>query len=172
MADITRRIVIAGAAATAATTAFAQSPSNPSIVGTWTLASVYRELEDGSRVTNVMGENPKGLMMFDSHGRFSHHLIRAEGAKLDCKGIENPSPENMAAALGASSYFGTYEVAASGDSVVFNIEASLIARQIGAKQKRFIKVTADTMEYWTPRIESAKGAFVRRLVWRRVRGSA
>jgi len=170
MHDISRRVLMSGAAATAATGAFAQTPSAPtaSIVGTWTLASVYRELEDGTRVHGVMGDNPKGIFFFDAHGRFSHQLIRADGARLDCKALEDAPVENRAAALGASSYFGTYELAASGDSIVFNIEASLLQRQIGAKQKRFIKITADTMEYWTPKIASAKGAFVRRLVWRRV----
>ena len=168
MPELSRRLFMTGAVASAALAAAPQAvEANSQIVGTWTLTSIYRELEDGTKVQN-MGERPQGLLFFDAHGRFSHQLMRAGGGRFDCKAIENAAPENMAAVIGVSSYFGTYEMTPEGDGVVFNIESSLIPRQIGAKQKRFIKVTADTMEYWTPKIPSAKGAFMRRLVWQRV----
>ena len=66
-----------------------------------------------------------------------------------------------------SSYFGTYLFEEAGQNIVLHIEASLFSYQIGVKQRRFIKIAGDTMEYWTPRIQSANGSFIRRLVWRR-----
>ena len=168
MPEISRRIVLAAVAGSAVTAFPNKSFSNISddVVGTWILVSIHRELEDGSKVYN-MGENPRGLFMFDAKGRFSHHLVRADGVRLDCKATEGASEENQAAALGASSYYGSYEVSSDGGSVLLKIEGSLLARQNGTQQRRFIKIMGDTMEYWTPKIPSAKGAFVRRLVWRR-----
>jgi hypothetical protein len=168
MRNISKRAFLLGTGAATASGIFAPLAiaSKETLVGTWTLVSTVRELEDGRRI-NVMGDNPKGLMTFDAGGRFSHQLMRAEGGRFDCDAIKVASDENRAAAIGISSYFGTYELAATGDSIVLNIEASALAQQIGLKQRRSIKVTGDTMEYWTPRIESAGGAFVRKLIWRR-----
>jgi len=79
------------------------------LVGTWTLVSVVTE-EDG-RKSDAYGPNAKGLLVFDSNGRYSIAFIAANLPKfVSGRRSQGTTEENNAVVAGSLAHFGTYTV--------------------------------------------------------------
>ena len=74
-----------------------QAATVPSLVGTWTLVSETAHHDDNT--TQPLGANPKGLMMFDSAGRFMMIIARPDIPKFAVNKRDAGTPEENKAVL-------------------------------------------------------------------------
>lgn len=136
-----------------------------SLVGTWTLVSFTTE-RDGNKI-DVLGPNPKGLMMLDDSGRF---LIMNRSSGLP-KFVSNnratgTPEENKAVVQRSIAYFDTYSVSEADKTIIFRLEASTFPNWDGQEQKRPFTVANDELK-WTAAAGSAGGPGY--LTWKRVK---
>ena len=115
------------------------------LVGSWTLISVTVN-RDGEKV-EPFGPNPKGVMTFDSGGRFSIIVTRSDLAKFASNNREmGTSEENKA---------------------VVHVGGGTYPNWVGTDQKRIFVITGDELKY-TNSSRSA-GAGVALVVWKRAK---
>jgi len=119
------------------------------LVGTWAFASAVNRRKDGS-LFDRWGANPKGILMFDRGGRYSHIVVGSEsrvfGVKTYCA-------------------FGNYTVDEVKKTIVTQIEGCSISRRSGTTQSReILLLTADELKYANPIPASD---FLAEVVWKR-----
>lgn len=138
----------------------------PSLVGTWTLVS--ETAHQGDKTSQPLGSNPKGLMMFDSGGRFMMIIARPDIPKFAASRRDAGTPEeNKAVLAGMLGFFGTYSVNDVDQVLTIRPEVSTFPNWNGADQKRSLTFRGDEM-IWTNRAP-AIGAEVVEVVWKRNR---
>src|ERR1700704_1619787 len=126
--------------------AFSQQQSlKDQLVGTWTLVSAYNILPDGKRL-EANGPNPKGIITFESSGRFSQQIIDPTIPKFASNNRQQASPEEFKrVAQGVIAYFGSYTVNAD-QTITVRIEYSSYPNMNGTDSKREVKLTGDELQ--------------------------
>ena len=115
------------------------------LVGTWNLVSTETVRPDGSRAP-TFGDNPKGIIVFTSDGRFIYLYSRGDLPKFASDNrTTGTADENKAVVQGSIATFGTYSV--SGNELTLKIEHSTFPNWIGADQKRTIAITGDELKW-------------------------
>jgi hypothetical protein len=113
------------------------------LVGTWLFVSSINKRKDGSTFDR-WGNNPTGVLMFDSAGNFSQIIMRSEVNLFGGKSIFS---------------FGTYKVDESSKTILTHVVGSSLSKLIGTKQRRIIKsLTASELHYVNPK--SASGTSI------------
>ena len=136
----------------ASSTAVAQIAKN--LVGAWTLISSDTVRTDGSKVP-TFGDNPKGIIIFTSDGRFIYLISRGDLPKFASNNRNTGTPEeNKAVVQGSIATFGTYSVA--GTDLMIKVENSTFPNGIGADQHRTIAITGNQLK-WTNAAGSGGG---------------
>ncbi len=144
-------------------TAQAQSAAKD-LVGTWTLVNVWAV--QGDKKSEQFGANPKGQVVFDTLGRFTMVVTRADLPKYAAGSRAKGTPdEHKATVTGSVAYFGTYKV--EGSDIIYLIEGSTYPNWVGETQKRGFKLDGDTLIY-TNTGPSQAGAATE-LAWKRVK---
>jgi hypothetical protein len=134
------------------------------LVGLWTPISVDEVRSDGSR-SPAFGPNPKGLLVFDTGGRFAYVISGSGRPKFASNNrMEGTPEENKAVSQGSLAYAGTYSV--DDKTLIFNIEASTFPNAEGVSQKRFFTLSGDELKYTNPATTTGGKA---EAVWKRVK---
>jgi len=121
--------------------------SKQQLVGTWNFVSAINTLPDGSKF-DPNGGRGTGLLMLDSGGRFSWHIIRSDIPNYASNNRLKATPEEYkAAAEGTLSYFGTYELDPSGKSITMKIASSSFPNFRGQVSKRDIALHGDDLVF-------------------------
>src|SRR5262249_17765042 len=124
------------------------------LVGVWTLISSDTVRPDGIKIP-TFGDNPKGIIVFTSDGRFIYLLSRGDLPKFSSNNRNTGSPEENSKVVQASiATFGTYSVA--GTNLMIKVEHSTFPNWIGADQKRTIAIAGDQLK-WTNAAGSGGG---------------
>src|SRR5215510_5141315 len=132
----------------------AVSQTAKDLVGAWMLISSDTVRPDGIKIP-TFGDDPKGIIIFTSDGRFIYLLSRGDLPKFASNNRNAGSPEeNKAVVQGSIATFGTYSVA--GTDLMIKVENSTFPNWIGADQKRTIAVTGDQLK-WTNATGSGGG---------------
>jgi hypothetical protein len=127
---------------------FAEEKGAGSAQGTWTLVSIYNEL-DGKK-TDVFGPNPRGSLILTPGGSFSYVLMRASLPKFASSvRLKGTVAENQAVVEGALAYFGKYSVVGNKE-ITLHVEGSTFPNWDGQDQKRLITVNGDEMKMTNP----------------------
>ena len=130
------------------------------LVGSWRLVS-YETTDDSGRRGRPYGD-AVGRISYDANGNMTGQVMRPD------RGIVQGGDARAAAAayLGYIAYFGTYEIAADGRSVVHHVQGSLNPGWVGGDQVRMLRFDGDRLILST---ETRKdGAAVRHeLTWER-----
>lgn len=144
--------------------AFAQTASD--VVGTWTLVSSVVE-RDGKK-TDQFGPGAKGMLTFDSGGRFMLTIVGADLPKFASDNRATGTPEENKAVVGRSiALFGTYAVNPADKTIVLRIDTATFPNWSGTEQKRLlVGGGADELKYITP---SASGGGTGTVTWRRAK---
>jgi hypothetical protein len=152
------------------TGALAQQKSlKEQIVGTWTVVSNYQQRQDGSR-TNNFGNNPKGMAMFDSSGRFSWMLFGDPPKKFSANDrMQGTAEENKAAVHGTVAYYGTYTIDEAKGTVTYNMERSMFPNWDGIARTASVTIMGDDFKQVSAPIPSSSGPFVPNLVFKRAK---
>jgi len=140
------------------------------IVGSWLLASVISETEDGKK-GEPFGPSPKGVMIFSGDGHFSLFQSRAEIPKIAANDRAKATPEEaLAAFASAIAYYGTYSIEEASGVMSVKLQASTFANLMAnPEQKRIITaLTASELRFDNPRTPSG---VTLRTVWKRARSA-
>jgi hypothetical protein len=128
----------------------AHAQSAKDLIGAWTIVSVDNIQPDGSRRQNF-GANPVGLLIFDSEGRYSVQLCRANRTRFASGNrLQGTAEENKDAVHGCNPHWGRYSVNESDRTITFNIEHALFTNWEGAVQKRPFTVTGNQLKWTVP----------------------
>ena len=120
--------------------------SSPSLVGSWRLESMF--LRDASgRTTPYWGDRPSGLIVYTSDGHVAAQVYDTRRPRLGVP-WESAGPEAARVAfVGLSTYFGTYSVDLSAQTVTHTIDGAMVPDWVGTKLvRRYRFLTPDRVE--------------------------
>ncbi len=137
------------------------------VQGSWILVSIYNE-QDGKK-TDVFGPNPRGSLLLNSDGRFSHILMRANLPKFASNVRQKGTvEENQAVVQGSMVYFGRYSVGSDKEQTVnLHIEGSTFPNWDGQDQKRLMTVEGDELKLVNP--APSIGGGTNYIIWKRAK---
>jgi hypothetical protein len=164
MAMITR-IMAAVMAIGAGTFGTALAQEAKDFAGTWTLVSAITE-KDGTK-SDIFGPNAKGILVFDTGGRYVIAFTSATLPKFASNNRALGTPdENKAIVGGSLAHFGTYTVNEPSKMFAFHVESATFPNWNGTDQERAFAITGDELKYTDPR---ASAGGVGTIVWKRAK---
>jgi len=111
------------------------------LIGNWRLVS-YVTTEPGGKRGTPYGD-AAGRLMYDANGNMAGQVMRPGRARVELG--EGSAQQVRAAYLGYIAYFGTYEIAADGQSVVHHVDGSLNPAWVGGDQVRAMRFDGDRL---------------------------
>jgi lipocalin-like protein len=136
------------------------------IVGTWSPVSQYVD-QDGKKL-EPFGSNPKGIVVYDSNGRFVLVLQRSSLPSFASNSrMTGTSEENKAIVQGSIAYFGRYAVNENERKINLHYDGSTYPNWDGEDQIRLVFISGDELEIISP--VSAIGGGTVHLMLRRVK---
>jgi lipocalin-like protein len=146
----------------------AQSQSAPGLLGTWRLLS-YEARDSEDRVQYPLGENVSGLLVYDSGGHMSAHVMRSDlplfAANDPARGTD---AELRAAFDGYGSYFGTYTIDHAKQTVTHHVRGAWYPNWIGHDQVRHFRFAGSRLLLSTPPLIWDGQALEYVLTWERI----
>jgi hypothetical protein len=162
---ITRIVLLAIGFILLATDGLAQGSKE--LVGAWTLVSITVN-QGGQKKIEPFGPAPKGSLIFESNGRFSITVTRADLPKFGSSSRVAGTPEENAAIVqGIIAYFGTYSVSVEDHLVTVHVEGSTFPNWVGTDQKRLFTIIGDELRYTNLNRSSGEGTAL--VVWKRAK---
>jgi Lipocalin-like domain len=135
-----------------------------SVVGRWRLASYVAHADDGS-VSNPLGPNPEGSLVYTEGGWMSAHLAAGERDDLPADVAGGSESDRAAAYSSYFAYCGTYVI--RGDTIVHHVAMSLMPNWVGTDQTRHFELNGDELLLRTPPIEVRGKTLINDFRWRR-----
>ncbi len=132
------------------------------LVGNWRLIS-YETLDEAGRRGRPYGD-AVGRLTYDAHGNMAGQVMRPDRAPVTYG--EGSAQQVRAAYLGYIAYFGTYEVAPDGCSIVHRVQGSLNPAWVGGNQLRAIRFEGDRLVLQAE-VEKGGGVVRHQLTWER-----
>jgi Lipocalin-like domain len=146
-------------------TCVAHAQTAKDLVGAWT--AVSNVAEQGGKKSEPYGSTPKGMLIFESNGRYGLVLSRTDVPKFASNSRMNGTPdENKAAVHGTIAHFGQYVVYETDKTILFKIETSTYPNFNGTEQKRGFTLVGDELTYTVP---SFSGGGTAVAVWKRAK---
>jgi len=162
-----RSVLIIGAMALGTVvpgTVLAQQGLKEQIVGTWTPVSQYVD-QDGKRL-EPFGSNPKGIVIYDTNGRFVLVLQRASLPRFASSNrMAGSAEENKAIVQGSIAYFGSYSVDEKEQKINIHYDGSTYPNWDGEDQVRLISIDGNELSMVSP-VSAVGGGLVHLLLRR------
>ena len=111
------------------------------LIGNWRLVSYVTTETDGKR-GKPYGD-AVGRLMYDDNGNMAGQVMRPDRARVELG--EGNAQQVRAAYLGYIAYFGTYEIAENGQSVVHHVDGSLNPAWVGGDQVRRMRFDGERL---------------------------
>jgi hypothetical protein len=144
-----------------------QQSQNP-LVGTWKLLSFESQSAAGE-ISHPFGEQAHGLLMYDSHGRMSVVLMRADRPAFVSGDPARGTPEEIKAAFeGFNAYSGTYNIDKKRGTVTHHVEANSFPNWVGTDQQRFFTLSGRRLTLRAPPLLVDGQTVTFTAVWERV----
>ena len=135
------------------------------LVGMWRLVS-YETIERDGRRGKPYGD-AVGRLQYDDRGNMAGQLMRPGRARVEIG--DRAAQQVRAAYLGYIAYFGTYEVAPDGASVVHHVEGALNPGWVGGDQVRALRFDGERLVLSTEILKAGQKV-THVLTWERVGG--
>ena len=140
-------ITALGLALLPATSDAQQKSLKEQVVGTWVSVSNINTAANGTK-SDLFGPNPKGLLIFESNGRFSLISVRSDLPKFGTNNrATGTAEENKAVIQGSIAYFGTYSVNEADKSFTVQVEGATFPNWMGTAQKRGLSISGDELTF-------------------------
>ena len=111
------------------------------LIGAWRLVSY--ETQDAKGRRGKPYAEAVGRLTYDEHGNMSGQVMRPDRARVE---IGKGNAQTVRAAyIGYIAYFGSYEVAADGASVVHRVEGALNPEWVGGVQVRKLRFDGERL---------------------------
>jgi len=138
------------------------------LIGTWTLLSVDNIYPDSTRV-HPYGDNPQGLLIFDTRGNYAIQILKAVRPKVASGDKNKCTPEENAVLVqGSNSHFGKYKVDEASKTITFNIEHASFPNWEATEQKRSYTYTGNEIKYVVTHTTQGGQSIVAEVAWRRL----
>jgi len=111
------------------------------LIGNWRLVSYVTTAPSGGQGTPY-GE-AVGRLMYDAIGNMAGQVMRPDRDRVELG--EGNAQQVRAAYLGYIAYFGTYDVASDGQSVVHHVQGSLNPAWVGGDQVRRMRFEGERL---------------------------
>lgn len=111
------------------------------LIGCWRLVS-YETTDSSGRRGRPYGD-AVGRIAYDEKGNMTGQVMRPDRAPVGVG--EAQAQQARAAYLGYIAYFGTYEIAADGRSVVHHVQGSLNPAWVGGDQVRQLRFDGERL---------------------------
>jgi hypothetical protein len=134
------------------------------LVGTWILVSNFTNRDDGSKV-DLLGPNPKGILMIDNDDHFSAHEMRSDLPRFGSNSRQGTEAESKAIMLGSIAYFGTYTIDEAAKTLTVHIDACSFPNWNGTDQKKSFTLSKDELT-WS---DAGLGGRPVYTIWKRAR---
>jgi hypothetical protein len=106
------------------------------LIGTWRLVSTEETMKDGStRPFPAFGPHAKGFLMYQRDGYMCAVIMNPDRFKA-ADSAQATTEEKLAAARGAFSYAGRYEIDAKQQQIIHLPEVASVAAFVGSRQVR------------------------------------
>ena len=132
------------------------------LIGNWRLVS-YETTQTGARQGKPYG-NAVGRLSYDERGNMAGQVMRPDRARVELG--EGNAQQVRAAYLGYIAYFGTYEVAPDGRSVIHHVEGALNPAWVGGDQVRRLRFDGERLVLSTD-VAKAGDTVTHTLTWDR-----
>lgn len=139
------------------------------LTGTWRLVAVETLRPNGETITEWMGQQPSGLIIYHPNGLMSVQIMRdprpvfKSGTRLEA------TPEELKSAyLGYYAYWGRYAINATDRMIVHSVEGSLWPEEVGITYKRYFMFDEARLVLTTAPYKRAGEERRNRLTWERV----
>jgi hypothetical protein len=148
-------------------TSFASAVDQTKLMGIWKLLSFDAELQDTGELNPILGNNPKGYLIFTPEGRAM--TVFTAGDRKAPKTDE----ERVAAFTSMYAYSGLYRI--EGDKMTWKLDVSWNEAWIGTELVRSLKLEGDRLKIisaWNPSTNPRfhLGKMVRAIItWERVK---
>ena len=140
-------ITALGLAVLPASSGAQQKSLKEQVIGTWISVSNTNTATNGTK-TELFGPNPKGLLIFESNGRFSLVNMRSDLPKFGTNNrATGTADENKAVVQGSIAYFGTYSVNEADKSFTVQVEGATFPNWTGTAQKRGLSISGDELAF-------------------------
>jgi hypothetical protein len=137
-------------------------------VGTWKLVSSEFRTTAGD-VIHPLGEDGKGLLMYDNCGFMSAHLMRSDRPVFNSdEHLKGTFDEIREAFEGYTAYYGKYKVDTVNGMVIHYVEGSLLPNWVGSEQERFFEISERNLTLKTHPITLGEVDMVGVLLWERI----
>ncbi|WP_210521316.1 lipocalin-like domain-containing protein [Hymenobacter terricola] len=133
------------------------------LIGAWTLVSLESEDSTGT-VTQPMGENPTGLLLYTPTNYMSVHIMQKGLTELVAPALYEARMLKYAD-LGYLAYCGHYHADEAAQLVTHQVEISLYLEWLGQPQVRAVRFEGELLHLTTVGPHP-----ITRLVWRRNQG--
>jgi hypothetical protein len=145
----------------------ASAAAADSIVGTWRLQSLVREVVATGQRQDTLGEKPDGYLAYSPDGRM--YVIITQSNRLKPAGLVATNEERVKLYDTTFAYAGAYRI--DGDKVVHRIDISWNQQWTGAEQVRDFRLVGDTLTITTPVFKSTvDGQDIRTVaIWKKIR---
>ncbi len=139
------------------------------LTGTWRLLSVETIRPNGEILTEWMGKEPTGLIIYHPNGLMAVQIMRDPRPKFQSGSrLEASTEELKAAYLGYYAYWGKYTISVPDNMIIHNVEASLWPEEVGTKYKRFFAFDGSRLVLTTAPYKRAGEERRNRLIWERM----
>jgi len=141
--------------------------SGPSLVGAWRLESMFVRDADG-KATPYWGDRPAGLIVYTANGHMAAQVYDTRRPRLGVPWESAGAEAARTAYVGLSTYFGTYVIDESAQTVTHTVEGAMVPDWVGTKlARRYRFLTPDRVELGVvPDAQLPSTGLV--LVWQRV----
>jgi len=141
--------------------------SSAELVGAWRLESMYVRDANG-KTTPYWGASPTGLIVYTADGHMAAQVYDTRRPRLGVPWESAGAEAARTAFVGLSTYFGTYSIDASAQTVTHTVEGAMVQDWIGTKLvRRYRFLTPDRVELSVvPDAQLPSTGLV--LVWQRV----
>ena len=137
--------------------AFGQSLKDQ-LVGTWKTVAIYNE-QDGKK-TNIYGDKPIGMSMYDKSGNYVTYLAKPDLPKF-ASGNRQKGTEAEYKAIMQGMVAGTGTWTAEGDTVTIKWTGSSFPNRVGTSEKRTVKIVGDEMTVTNPSASSGGTSYTK-----------
>jgi hypothetical protein len=143
------------------------SPTQKLLVGTWRLERCDNILPDGTRI-ELYGPHPKGLLIFDSAGRYSMQIMSASRPRFAANDKSKGTPEEYAAAVkGTNAHYGHYTVDEASHAVISHVEGATYPNWESTDRRSPFTLEGDILTYKVL-APTTGGNAVGEVVWKRL----
>ena len=151
-------------------------PAAQQLIGTWRLVSIGTMRPNGEVVTEWMGPNPSGILIYDRTGHVSVQLMHDPRTIWHASLAADPHAEADAASIeqkaaafsGYYAYYGRYEVDEQQRVVKHHVEGSLWPSEVGFTYQRHFEIAGNRITLTTAPYKAKGEQRYNRLIFERI----